>query len=164
MSMERKRREARAKACALICQHNYSPTTRHQIPTTHWFLFREPQHGAIDGKWSRASRAESRAKVRPHPPPHRNRPRIRLDQAIKHLQKRGLTSPVMPNKPQTFPPAQFERHIPHSPKLAWPKALIFSADFTDFRRRHTKATSSETDRISSKRRPPGPRLRRHFLT
>jgi len=72
-------------------------------------LFREPEHGAIDGKRRRASRAESRAKVRPvrlwsllhtprgHPPPHRNRPRIRLDQPIQHLQQRRLTRPVMPN-------------------------------------------------------------------
>jgi hypothetical protein len=63
--MERKRRVARAKECALICQHNYSPTTRHQIPTTHWFLFREPQHGAIDGEAeSRDERPEARAPVK----------------------------------------------------------------------------------------------------
>ena len=29
---------------------------------------------------------------RPHPPPHRDRPRIRLDQPIEHLQKRHVDS------------------------------------------------------------------------
>ena len=29
---------------------------------------------------------------RPHPPPHRDRPRIRLDQPIKHLQQRHVDS------------------------------------------------------------------------
>ena len=41
---------------------------------------------------------------RPHPPPHRDRPRIRLDQPIEHLQQRGLASPIMPNQPEAFPP------------------------------------------------------------
>ena len=80
-------------------------------------LFREPEHGAIDGKRSRASRAESRAKVRPvrlwslqhtprgHPPPHCDGPRIWLDQPIKHLQQRRLTSPVMTNEAEALMPS-----------------------------------------------------------
>ena len=67
---------------------------------------------------------------RPHPPPHRDRPRIRLDQPIEHLQQRHVdsrlptashptgclwqsterlprrlvTSPIMPNQPQALMP------------------------------------------------------------
>ncbi len=48
---------------------------------------------------------------RPHPPPNRNRPPIRLDEPIQHLQQRGLTGPIMPNQPQAFPPAQLKGHI-----------------------------------------------------
>ena len=55
---------------------------------------------------------------RPHPPPHRDRPRIRLDQPIQHLQQRGLPRPVMPNQPQAFPPAKFKRHILDGEELA----------------------------------------------
>jgi hypothetical protein len=59
-------------------------------------------------------------------------PEIRLDQPIEHLQQRRFSGPIMPNQPQAFPPAEFKGHIPHSPKLARPKALsIFSTDFTD---------------------------------
>ena len=77
--------------------------------------FREPEHGTVDGEAE--SRDQSRAKVRPvrlwsllhtprgHPPPHRNRPRIRLDQPIQHLQQRRLTRPVMPNKPEALMPS-----------------------------------------------------------
>ena len=87
-------------------------------------LFCKPQHRAIDGEaesrdQSPTSRASGQNRVepgperneRPHPPPHRDRPRIWLDQPIKHLQQRRLPRPVMPNQPQTFPPAQLEADI-----------------------------------------------------
>jgi len=107
-------------------------------------LFREPEHGAIDGvaesrDQSPTSRASGQNRVeprpvrnqRPHPPPHRDRPRIWLDQPIEHLQQRGVdsrlptashptgcqwqsterlprrlvTRPIMPNEPQTLMPS-----------------------------------------------------------
>ncbi len=81
-------------------------------------LFCKPQHGAIDGEaesrdQSPTSRASGQNRVepgpernqRPHPPPHRDRPRIWLDQPIEHLQQRGLTSPVMPDQPQALMPS-----------------------------------------------------------
>lgn len=41
---------------------------------------------------------------RGHPPPHRDRPRLRLDQPIEHLQLRRLTSPITPD--DAFDPDQ----------------------------------------------------------
>jgi hypothetical protein len=40
----------------------------------------------------------------------------------------------MPNQPQAFTPAKLKRNILHRPEFAWPKAFIFSADFTNFHR------------------------------
>ena len=106
-------------------------------------LFCKPQHRAIDGEaesrdQSPTSRASGQNRVepspernqRPYPPPHRDRPRIRLDQPIEHLQQRHVDSrlptashptgclwqsterlprrlvprPIMPNQPEALMP------------------------------------------------------------
>ena len=58
------------------------------------FLFRQAEHGAIDVNilTTGQNRVEPgpQRNQRPHPPPHRDRPRIRLDQPIEHLQQRRL--------------------------------------------------------------------------
>ena len=57
--------------------------------------FREPEHGAIDGKWSRASRAESRGKAAPGAISAPTRPRIVIDPASGLINPLSIFNSVM---------------------------------------------------------------------
>ena len=111
--------------------------------------FREPKHGAIDVnilictfppalhplgqpsvarptgfpalRFPTSQNPSPERNERPNPLPHRDRPRIRLDQPIQHLQQRRLPRPVMPNEPQALPAAKLERHILNGEEFAFPK-------------------------------------------